>query len=252
MSTTPKVLILTPVKNATAYLPRFTELIERLDWPRERLSIGLLESDSTDGTRDALEALRPRFEDRCAAVTIASHDYNFSLPPGLHRWEPSYQLGRRKILARSRNRLLMTALADEDWVLWIDVDMVDYPADIIQQLLATGFDIVTPHAVTMPGGGSFDANSWADKGNTLLQHRRGAGVMRLDAVGGTILLIRADLHRDGLIFPPFPYGVRNERIRDKVVWGAGELETEGLGIMASDMGVQCWGLPDLEVLHRPS
>jgi peptide chain release factor subunit 1 len=28
------------------------------------------------------------------------------------------------------------------------------------------------------------------------------------------------------------------------------VETEGLGIMASDMGVQCWGLPELEILHR--
>ena len=31
----------------------------------------------------------------------------------------------------------------------------------------------------------------------------------------------------------------------------GELETEGLGIMAIDMGYQCWGMPNLEVLHAP-
>jgi peptide chain release factor subunit 1 len=35
------------------------------------------------------------------------------------------------------------------------------------------------------------------------------------------------------------------------VWGKGEVETEGLGIMAQDMGYQCWGLPDLEVIHAP-
>jgi peptide chain release factor subunit 1 len=29
----------------------------------------------------------------------------------------------------------------------------------------------------------------------------------------------------------------------------GELETEGLGIMAGDMGYQCWGMPNLEILH---
>jgi len=30
----------------------------------------------------------------------------------------------------------------------------------------------------------------------------------------------------------------------------GEIETEGLGIMAHDMGYECWGLPNLEVIHR--
>ena len=29
----------------------------------------------------------------------------------------------------------------------------------------------------------------------------------------------------------------------------GELETEGLGLMAQDMGHQCWGTPHLEIRH---
>jgi peptide chain release factor subunit 1 len=74
--------------------------------------------------------------------------------------------------------------------------------------------------------------------------------MRLDAVGGTMLLVRADLHRDGLVFPSFLYGVASSHIRSKhPVWGKGEIETEGLGAMAADMGIQCWGLPDLEIIH---
>lgn len=251
MSKDAKVLILTPIKNGAHHLPRYVELIEALDWPRERLTLGMLESDSDDDTPGVLDRLRPRLEARCARVTISSHDYGFAIPAGQQRWSPPYQLGRRKILARSRNRLLFSALRDEDWVFWIDVDMVDFPADIITSLLATGFSVVTPHAVTEPGGDSFDRNSWADHGEVLLQHRRGAGAVRLDAVGGTMLMVRADLHRDGLIFPPFPYGTASKRIRERAgVWGQGEIETEGLGILASDMGVQCWGLPDLEVLHH--
>jgi len=39
----------------------------------------------------------------------------------------------------------------------------------------------------------------------------------------------------------------SESARDRV----GEIETEGLGIMAKDMGVECWGLPDLEIGHAP-
>jgi hypothetical protein len=30
-----------------------------------------------------------------------------------------------------------------------------------------------------------------------------------------------------------------------------QLESEGLGIMVADMGLQSWGLPDLEVIHAP-
>lgn len=29
----------------------------------------------------------------------------------------------------------------------------------------------------------------------------------------------------------------------------GEIESEGLGIMAKDMGYECLGLPDLEIVH---
>ena len=78
------------------------------------------------------------------------------------------------------------------------------------------------------------------------------GPVRLDSVGGTMLLVRADLHRDGLIFPPFRYGLENPSIRPvHPVWGRGEVETEGFGIMAKDMGVQCWGLPNVEIVHAP-
>ena len=66
-----------------------------------------------------------------------------------------------------------------------------------------------------------------------------------------MLLVRADVHRDGLVFPAFPYGVQNPRIRTDNLW-IGEIETEGLGIMAHDLGVQCWGLPNLEIKHHPS
>jgi len=90
-----------------------------------------------------------------------------------------------------------------------------------------------------------------DGGTALLHDKRGAdGPVRMDSVGGTMLLVKADLHRDGLIFPPYKYGVESTRMRNPhLVWGQGEIETEGLAMMAADMGVQCWGLPDCEILH---
>lgn len=249
----PSVVILTPIKNAAAHLGRYADLIDRLDWPREQLAIGLLEGDSTDDTYAQALELMPRFERRCLSARLLKRDFGFQMPAGMPRWAPAFQLARRSVLARARNHLLFGALKDEGWVLWVDVDVVDYPADIITRLLATRFDIVVPHCVMVPGGKTFDQNNWSEHGKLGLSDRRGAGAMRLDSVGGAMLLVKADLHRDGLVFPPFRYGVENSHIRpNHPVWGRGEVETEGLGIMAGDMGVQCWGLPDLEILHSPS
>jgi peptide chain release factor subunit 1 len=65
-----------------------------------------------------------------------------------------------------------------------------------------------------------------------------------------MLLVRDDLHRVGLIFPPFPYGAGNPAVRVPGPWGVtGEVDTEGLGIMAIDMGLQCWGMPNLIIRH---
>lgn len=250
MSDLPSVLILTPAKDATSYLETYASLIDRLDWPRERLAVGILEGDSTDGTYEALQKLLPRLERRAGRVTLHKKDYGFRMPPGQPRWAPGLQLARRQILARARNQLLFRALRDEDYVLWVDIDLADYPPDVLRQLIATGFDVVTPNCVVTPGGKSFDLNAWAEQGRVTLDHRRGQGPVRLQSVGGTMLLVRADLHRDGLIFPPFRYGNENPNARQRhPVWGRGEIETEGLAIMALDMGVQPWGLPDLEIVH---
>jgi hypothetical protein len=246
-----KILILTPVKDADRHLEAYLARIERLACPRARLSIGLLESDSRDDTWALLQRLRPRLDERCRGVTLVKRDFGFRLPRGVARWAPAYQLTRRTILARARNQLLFRALDDEDWVLWLDVDVIDYPSDLIERLLAVGLDIVHPHCVLAPAGPTFDLNGWSDHGRKSLSDFRASGrPVRLDAVGGTVLLVRADVHRDGLIFPPFRYGVENPAIRPThELWGKGEVETEGLGILAQDMGYQCWGLPDLEVIH---
>ncbi|MBX9840980.1 MAG: ANP1/MMN9/VAN1 family protein [Xanthobacteraceae bacterium] len=249
----PTVLILTPVKNAGRHLSRYVALIERLDWPRSQLSIGILESDSRDATFESLQTLRPRLEARAQSVTILKRDFGFQIPSGVPRWADAIQLARRSTLARSRNHLLSGALDREDWVLWIDVDVVDYPANTIGRLLSEGRDILQPHCVVVPNGPTFDRNAWVNGGRQTMHDLRGSNApVRLDSVGGCMLLVRADLHRDGLVFPAFRYGLESSAIRKPhPVWQAGEIETEGLAMMAGDMGHQCWGLPDFEILHAP-
>ncbi len=248
-----RVLILTPVKQAVQHLPTYFAALERLSYPRGRLSLGLLDSDSTDDTFDALVVRRPELDARFRRFTLLKRDFGFRMPPHVPRWAPQFQLARRTVLAKSRNHLLIGALADEDWVLWLDVDVVDYPPDVLERLLATGKDIVMPHCVVRPGGSTFDLNAWSHHGRLHLEDLRGGPeLVPLDAVGGTMLLVRADAHRDGLSFPPFLYGRASPLARDPTPMtgdGIGEVETEGLGLMARDMGYECWGMPNLEIVH---
>jgi peptide chain release factor subunit 1 len=249
------VLILTPVKSATAHLPGYVAGLARLSYPSTHLSLGLLEGDSTDATWDMLQEQLPELRRSFRRVGLWRKGFGFQIPAGVPRWAPHLQIPRRSVLAKARNHLLSRALEDEDWVLWLDVDVVEYPPDIIETLLAFGRDILHPHCVTRYGGPTFDQNAWRDNGRLLMQHLRGGPELaRLDAVGATMLLVRADIHRDGLIFPPFPYGSDHPRARfPSPFLGArrGELESEGLGLMAMDMGHQCWGLPNLEIRHAP-
>jgi hypothetical protein len=249
----PTVLVLTPVKDAEDCLDRYLAGLERLEHPPERLSLGFLESDSVDGTFDALQRRLPDLRRRYRRVSLAKHDYGFRIPPGVPRWATVLQIPRRGVLAKSRNRLLFHALRDEDWVLWLDVDVVGYPPDVIARLLAPGVQVVTPHCVKEPGGPTFDLNAWRDGGRTVMSDLRGGrDLVRLEGVGACMLLVRADLHREGLVFPAYLYGRRSPFARDPHPWtsgGIGEIETEGLALMAKDMGAECWGMPNLEVIH---
>jgi hypothetical protein len=248
------VLILTPVKSAARYLEGYFTSLEALTYPHDRISLGILEGDSAD---DTFERVRQQLASACNGFRrkqLFKKDFGLTMPPGVPRFEAVYQPQRRAILAKARNHLLFQALRDEDWVLWLDVDVIEFPADILQQLIAYDLDIVHPHCVTEYGGKTFDLNAWCDNRRQHMDAMRGRGRVRLDAVGGTMLLVRADRHRDGLVFPPFFYGDRSRWVRTPNPWlrgRMGEIETEGLAIMAKDMGVECWGLPDLEIRHAP-
>lgn len=259
----PSLLMLTPVKGAVPFLERYFELLYRLTYPAKRISLAFLESDSEDGTWQDLQTRLPALRERFRRAELFRRDFDFRFSRSTPRWTPALQLKRRTILARSRNYLLSRALGDEDWVLWIDVDLVDYPADIIERLLAAGKDIVQPHCVNAATGETFDLNAWRDKGRRHMDDLKQEGdLVKLHAVGGTMLLVKADVHREGLVFPTFLYGKRNPLIRadngmvkrreiQKRLRGehCGEVETEGLGMMAHDMGYECWGMPNLKIKH---
>lgn len=249
------ILILTPVKNAAQHIPRYVHNLRTLGYPHDKLALAFLEGDSDDGSYELLTELLPELaaEFRSARLFKEDSGYQSELP----RWAISQQRPRRAAISRSRNSLLMRALADEAWVLWIDADLQSYPPDVIEKMLAVQKEIVVPHCL-LPDGRTFDLNTFKLKpgaafwdwspdiidgilqppmghGRYYLSDLRDRECVELDGVGGTMLLVRTDVHRAGAIFPASPYRYL--------------LDTEGFAAMAKDLGYTCWGLPNLEIIH---
>ena len=153
------------------------------------------------------------------------------------------------------------------WVLWLDSDIVETPPSLIQDLARHDKPIIVPNCYqryynnekksmdTRP----YDFNSWIDsdqaqklgkemdKEDILLEGYAEMATYRflmagmydannpgdthtevqLDGVGGTALLVKAEVHRDGAMFPPFAFFHL--------------IETEGFAKMASRLGWRSWG-----------
>jgi hypothetical protein len=255
---------LTPLKNARTVIKAYFNKLETLTYPKHLISIGLLISDSDDGTEEEVRRyisrdLVPGFR----RITVICRDYQFQLKSN-RRHEFQMQASRRSVMAQSRNYLVHQTLEDEQWVLWIDSDLKSYPQTLIGDLLSYNKSLLVPNCLWKTLFGQvypYDRNSWQDtdaslrmmagleddelvfEGYALNTHRRALGDMlnkkeelvELDGVGGTVLLVLADLHRDGLIFPVAPY--------------KHTIETEGLAQLAKDMGVRAYGLPHYRIFH---
>ncbi|KAJ3010914.1 hypothetical protein HKX48_007132 [Thoreauomyces humboldtii] len=184
---------------------------------------------------------------------------------------------RRSRIARSRNYLLSTTLSpDHAGVLWIDADIHRMPSTLLTKMLGSDRDIVTPLCTRGDDGPSYDLNAWSgtrrsptvdDLRETRTRMTTGEGrvwvpgpetVMfveelakygqeteLVDSVGGTVLFVKADVHRQGVLFPPF-YAIGTE-------WDAVEgwdgIETEGLCYVARTLGYRCWAMPLEIVVH---
>ena len=156
------------------------------------------------------------------------------------------------------------------WVLWLDADIVETPPTLIQDLTSHNRAIIVPNCYQRylnPNSNKmdvrpYDFNSWVDTPRSLeiakqmkpdelmlegygerptyrnlmahmadLSPNRDVNkLMQLDGVGGTALLVKADVHRDGAMFPPFPFYHL--------------IETEGFAKMARRLGWKCFGLPN--------
>lgn len=254
----PEVLIAVPFRNARWNLDNFVAGLSAIDFDRTRLSLAVVEGDSEDGSHEALKSIMPALEAKFAKVTLLKFDQGAAPYSQDGRRDAKVQRERRARIAKARNRIITGCLGSASWVLWIDADMIWWPVDILRSLLAVGADVVTPHCTMPDNTRSLDLNSFAflpglrDRPKDLrdgiyqppaggcrryLQDFSHRDQVELDSVGGTMLLVNAEAHRNGLVFPPCPF--------------EGYIETEGLARMAKAMGLRCIGLPKVRVVHGP-
>ncbi|EPE05671.1 mannan polymerase ii complex anp1 subunit [Ophiostoma piceae UAMH 11346] len=257
-----RVLILTPIKDAARYLSKYFELVSELTYPHHLIDLAFLVSDSTDDTLAVLASELDRIQKRpdtmpFNSAIVVEKDFDFHLSQNVqdrHSFEA--QGPRRKALGRARNYLLSAALKPEhSWVYWRDVDIVENPKHILEDLIAHDRDVLVP----------IDYNSWveSDKARKLVakldkdivlaegyrQYDTGRTYMarmgdwrkdkdeemELDGVGGVSILVKADVHRSGINFPCYAF--------------ENQAETEGFAKMAKRAGYGVYGLPNYVVWH---
>ncbi|KYK58256.1 putative mannosyltransferase required for complex glycosylation [Drechmeria coniospora] len=176
---------------------------------------------------------------------------------------------RRAAMAKARNSLLFTTLGPStSWVLWLDSDIVESPPSLIQDLAQYDKSIMVANCFQRYYNQErkrmderpYDYNNWQDSDiakqmassmgpdeillegyaematyRTLMAYMSTPDgeknlVVPLDGVGGTALLVKAEVHRDGAMFPPFAF--------------YNLIETEGFAKMAKRLGWQPYGLPN--------
>lgn len=182
------------------------------------------------------------------------------------------QKERRSMMALARNSLLFSTIAPTtSWILWLDADIVETPPTLLQDMIAHKKPVLSANVYQRyeEGGVSksrpYDFNNWVESEEglklastlredeivvegyaematfrPLMAHfydEKGEATveMPLDGVGGGAVLVNADVHRDGAMFPPFPFYHL--------------IETEGFAKMAKRLGYEVFGLPNYLVYH---
>jgi mannan polymerase complexes MNN9 subunit len=275
------VLILTPLAR---FYDGYWDNLLKLTYPHHLISLGFIIPKTKEGNAaySALQAAVTKTQSgpkskRFGAISILRQDTEIPLSSQdeAERHKMSAQKARRAAMAKARNSLLFTTLGPTtSWVLWMDADVVETPASLIQDLAAYDVPIIAPNCFQRYYNNDkkaqdirpYDFNNWIDsptakelgskmgKDDILLEGyaematyrslmaymydaSADAGAkVKLDGVGGATLLVKAEVHRDGAMFPPFAFYHL--------------IETEGFAKMAARLNWEAWGLPNYLVSAR--
>ncbi|EDK46753.1 hypothetical protein LELG_04934 [Lodderomyces elongisporus NRRL YB-4239] len=203
------------------------------------------------------------------------------------RHNDAMQRTRRRLIARSRNFLISQALADEQYIITLDSDIIGFEQGpkMLEIMINSNRDIIVPR-VTRGGISDYDRNSWRGKRTKPLQEELDLmdankwGEFRyvprdvqgeiyhfymhvdsqltdeqkqlnyavpLDSVGGAVLFFKSIVFKQGANFPT-SYIIGTTWDRSE---GYDGIETEGLCYLAKPLGYSCWGMPNLVAYHIP-
>ncbi|OWZ03272.1 hypothetical protein PHMEG_00025029 [Phytophthora megakarya] len=242
----------------------FFKLIGSFNYPKTKISITLLTSSKNEFDKIKL-LFRDYIEQYPRLSVIFRNDFAQEGLTRTNRHDHALQAGRRRMLARYRNYALLSTM--ESWhqhVLWLDADIIAIPPILLLTMVESGRDIVEPLCVrkTKDKWYNYDANAWVGQRkvrsssdvnfvpgplNARSFHNlpdKSKPFVELDSVGGTMLYVRADIHRQGVVFPT-NYVIGSEWGRE----GYDGIETEGLCYSAHFLGFKCWGMPKDAIQH---
>ncbi|RFU27947.1 hypothetical protein B7463_g8422, partial [Scytalidium lignicola] len=273
-----RILILTPLRDAAAYLPKYFDLLSELSYPHNLIDLGFLVGDSTDDTLAVLSAELNRIqkgEDTTPFNNVLIVEKNFGIRTAQNvedRHGFKAQAPRRTLMARARNYLLYTSLKPEhSWVYWRDVDIVDSPKKILEDFIAHDRDVLVPNIWfhRYDNGrdieGRYDYNSWieSDKGRKLAASLKKddiivEGYKEYDT-GRTYMATMGDwrenkdyeIKLDGIggVNIVVKADVHRSGINFPCYAFENQAETEGFAKMATRAGYQVIGLPNYVVWH---
>ncbi|EMG46040.1 Protein MNN9 [Candida maltosa Xu316] len=274
-----EVLILTPMSK---FLPEYWENLNKLTYDHSLISLGFIFPRTTEGD-DALKELENALKKtkrekklNFKKISLLRQDSN-SLQSQLEKDRHAFkvQKERRSMMALARNSLVFsTILPSTSWILWLDADIVETPANLIQDLTSHDKPVLSANVyqryineeTKQPDIRPYDFNNWVESEEglkvaaslpddeivvegysematyrPLMAHfyeEKGdkRAEMQLDGVGGGAVLVKADVHRDGAMFPSFPFYHL--------------IETEGFAKMAKRLGYEVVGLPNYLVFHH--
>lgn len=119
----PKILVAIPMKNSKRFLEPLEYILLHLDYPRDKLSLSILESDSEDGTWESIQKWKKWEGKYFSKVFLRKHDFKYNLS-----WEDRHSPGkaRQRLINLGLTRdMTLEPLTDEEFVLFLDSDIVN-------------------------------------------------------------------------------------------------------------------------------
>ena len=249
----------------------YLKMISQFEYPKRFMSYAFLTSDIRE--YHVMKKELDRFFDGNEGIPLVKLMYDDSIKFTVareNRQDPSLQKERRRLLARYRNTLTLSSLEQfHDAVLWIDADIVRIPNDLLAKFVKSDKEIIVPRT-NYKSGREYDMNTWAgprlkptiDQRNKVARGEffepnrtpdtkflhmfpsDSEEFVEMDSVGGTVLFMRAEVVRQGVVFTT-QYIVGAEWEYE----GYDGIETEGICLLAQRLCFKCWGMPKEVCTH---